>query len=31
MHLEVHGPDGGLEDAEVGFGESVFGGDVDEE
>ncbi|KAF6217956.1 hypothetical protein HO133_006368 [Letharia lupina] len=31
VHLEVHGPDGGLEDTEVGFGESVFGGDVDEE
>lgn len=31
LQLEVHGPDGGLEDAELGAGEGVGGGDVGEE
>ena len=31
LQLEVHGPDGGLEDAELGSGESLLGRDVGEE
>ena len=31
MQLEVHGPDGGLEYAELGAGEGVGGGDVGDE
>lgn len=31
LQLEVHGPDGGLEDPELGAGEGVGGGDVGEE
>ena len=31
LQLEVHGPDGGLEDAELGAGEGGGGGDVGEE
>lgn len=31
LQLEVHGPDGGLDDAELGAGEGVGGGDVGEE
>ena len=31
MQLEVHGPDGGLEDAELAAGEGIGGCDVGEE
>ena len=31
LQLEVHGPDGGLQDAELGAGEGVGGGDVGDE